>query len=179
MRWLAVAAVMGIVVGCAPTPAASPSAPPTAALPTSSAGAATPTVPATTVPPTTPGPPTGLGDEWERIEFPGERAEPVAAVSGDSGLVMVGRTCAGAHPGSCARTAAAWRSQDQGGTWQQATIEDSENTFLREVVYNGSYVAFGIRFERRGDEATHAVGLLWRLKRILYEALAAMPMKPR
>jgi hypothetical protein len=102
-----------------------------------------------------------LGDDWDRIELPGERAEPIAAVSGEQGFVVVGRTCAGARQGNCARAAAAWRSRDDGATWQQATIEDGDNTFLREVTYDGSYLAFGIRFERRG-EASHAVGLLWR-----------------
>ena len=157
LRRLVVSALIGLVASCMPPAAASPSAPGSTVLPTPSAAAQGSQAPTA---PLTPAPPTGLGDTWERIELPGQRPEPIAAVNGLSGLVIVGRQCVGVNANRCTQTASAWRSDDDGATWQLAVIDDAENTFLREVVYNGSYVAFGIRYERRG-EARQAVGILW------------------
>jgi hypothetical protein len=119
----------------------------------------------TTAPPT-PSPttqsPTGLGDAWEPIELPGERPEAVAAASGSGALVIAGRRCIGPKTNSCTPEAAAWRSVDDGATWQPTSIEDGTDTFPREVVFTGtSFVAFGIRHER-GGEGRRSTGLLWR-----------------
>lgn len=157
IRRLAVTALIGLVCGCVPPPAASPSAPSSIVPPTASTaanGSQAPTAPATHAPST------GLGDTWERIELPGERSEPVASVDGNSGLVIVGRQCIGATAHRCTQTASAWHSDDNGATWQLATVEDADNTFLREVIYDGSYIAFGVRYER-GGEQRRAVGILW------------------
>jgi hypothetical protein len=148
--------MIGLVAGCSPVPATTPLPSATAPATSSPPSTATPTATAAS----SPQGPTGLGDTWERIELPGERPEPIAAVNGLSGLVIVGRQCIGANAHGCTQTASAWRSDDEGATWQLALVDDAENTFLREVVYNGSYVAFGIRYERRG-EARRAVGILW------------------
>ena len=75
--------------------------------------------------------------------------------------MIVGRQCIGANANRCTQTASAWRSDDNGASWHLATVEDAENTFIKEVIYTGSYVAFGIQYERRG-EARQAVGILWR-----------------
>jgi hypothetical protein len=158
MRRLLATAMAGLLVGCSPAPVPSP---PTGSSPV--AANATPHAPSTAPTPT--GAPSAspesisFGDIWQRIDLPGERPEAVAAVSGDSGLVIVGQTC---RDNSCPATAAAWHSGDGGATWELADVADPENYPLTEVVYNGSYFALGHHYDLGADGVAHAKGVLWR-----------------
>ena len=158
LRRVAITALIGLVAGCMPLPAASPSAPGSTVLPTSSAAAQ-----GSQAAPLTPAPLTGLGDTWERIELPGERPDPAAAGNGDSGLVIVGRRCIGANANRCTQTASAWHSEDNGATWQLATFgarvlhpatashRDAAPARRRELGITDGLVRISVGIENSGD----------------------------
>jgi hypothetical protein len=163
LRPVAWALSVVLAAGCVAPPIAAPSA----ANPSSAASLAPPSSSTGTADPSetpngpvgTPAPATsGIATDWEAIDLPGIDPMPYAAVSGDAGFVIVGAACD--DRADCLIGGSAWYGD--GITWKRVRVPAGSRTRLTEVVYNGAYIALGVRTEPVTEESSHRSGILFR-----------------